>query len=93
MDLAKNMTNPKVDQAERRHDAKFAKNDPDRLQSEEYRYERARMQMIAAKELRHPIPAEALQLEEPRKNLAALGSLPEEDSPPVSIDSEEEKTA
>lgn len=75
-----------------RYYAWFVKNDPDRLQSEEYRYETARMQMIAAKELRHPMPAEALSLEEPRKNLAALGSSSEEDNPPVSTDSDEEKT-
>ena len=74
-----------------RYYAWFAKNDPDRLQSEEYRYETARMQMIAAKELRHPVPAEALSLEEPRKNLAALDSSSEEDNPSVSTDSDEEK--
>lgn len=75
-----------------RHYAQFAKTDPDRLQSEEYRYETARMQMIAAKELQHPVPAEALSLEEPRKNPAALGSPSEEDNPSVSTDSDEEKT-
>ena len=53
------------------HYASFAKSDPDRLQSEEYRYETARMQMIAAKELPHPIPAESLSLDDPRENLAA----------------------
>ena len=53
------------------HYASFAKNDPDRLQSEEYRYETARMQMIAAKELPHPIPAESPSLEEPEENPTA----------------------
>ena len=34
-----------------RHYGRFAKHDPDRLQSEEYRYETARLQMIAAKKI------------------------------------------
>ena len=42
--------------------AKFAKRDPDRLQSEEYRYEIKRIQMIAAKELPYPIPADSIPL-------------------------------
>ena len=74
------------------HYSSFAKNDPDRLQSEEYRYETARMQMIAAKELRYPIPAEELALQEPRENLAEPGPFFEEGIPPASTDSEEEKT-
>jgi hypothetical protein len=45
-----------------RHFAKFANTDPDRLQSEEYRYEMTRIQMIAAKELPYPISAESLNL-------------------------------
>ena len=53
-----------------RHYARFAKNDPDRLQSEQYRYETQRMQMIAAKELRHPMPADSLPLAEPAENPA-----------------------
>jgi len=61
-----------------RHYASFAKNDPDRLQSEEYRYETARLQMIAAKELPGPIPAEELPLEAPREK------------PPTSTDTDEE---
>lgn len=48
-----------------RHYTSFAKNDPDRLQSEKYRYETARMQMIAAKELRHPMSADSLPLASP----------------------------
>ena len=51
-----------------RHYASFAKRDPDRLQSEEYRYETARMQMIAAKELRHPVPADSLPLADSTEN-------------------------
>lgn len=65
-----------------RHYASFAKNDPDRLQSEEYRYETARMQMIAAKELRSPIPADELPLGDPRENLDVPRPSPEEDKPP-----------
>ena len=42
--------------------ASFAKHDPDRLQSEKYRYETQRMQMIVAKDLEHPMPAESLPL-------------------------------
>ncbi len=61
-----------------RHYASFAKNDPDRLQSEEYRYETARLQMIAAKELPNPIPAKELPLEAPKEK------------PPTSTDTDEE---
>ena len=45
-----------------RHYARFAKHDPDRLQSEEYRYEIARLKMIATKELSDPMPADELPL-------------------------------
>ena len=48
--------------------ASFAKHDPDRLQSEKYRYETQRMQMIAAKDLEHPMPAESLPLADPAEN-------------------------
>lgn len=51
-----------------RHYASFAKHDPDRLQSEKYRYETQRMQMIAAKELEHPWPADSLPLADPAEN-------------------------
>lgn len=44
------------------HYARFAKNDADRLQSEEYRYGMKRMEMIAAKELPYPVPADSLHL-------------------------------
>lgn len=74
----------------RRH-AFFAKNDPDRLQSEEYRYKTAQMRMIAAKELPNPMPAEELSLEDPRKNLDAPRPSSEDDEPPVSTDTDEEK--
>lgn len=50
-----------------RHYTDFAKRDPDRLQSEEYRL-RTMQQMIAAKGLRHPMPEETLPLTEPTEN-------------------------
>jgi len=40
----------------------FAKHDPDRLQSEEYRYEMKKIQLIAAKELPYPMTVESLDL-------------------------------
>ena len=56
------------------HYASFAKNDPDRLQSEEYRYEMTRVQMLAAKGL-EPLPEDSLPLPDPTRNL------PETDAP------------
>ena len=49
--------------------AAFAKDDPDRLQSEEYRYGMARTQMIAAKELQQPLPEDSLPLRGAEPNL------------------------
>lgn len=69
----------------------FAKNDPDRLQSEEYRYKTARMQMIATGELRDPIPEE--ELPDPKEKPDALEPSSEEDEPPDSTDIAEEKSA
>ena len=57
-----------------RHYASFAKNDPDRLQSEEFRYEMARVQMVAAKELPAPLPEDRLPLEEPKRNIPEDGT-------------------
>ena len=51
-----------------RHYSAFAKNDPDRLQSEEYRIGMARTQMIAAKELPQPMPEDKLPLQGPESN-------------------------
>lgn len=77
-----------------RHYASFAKNDPDRLQSEKYRYETARMEMmIAAQDLNHPVPVEELPLEEPRENLAALEASSEQDEPAAPTDEDEEKAS
>ena len=50
--------------------ANFAKNDPDRLQSEEYRYEMKKIHIIAGKDLPRPIPLEELNLAEPVSNPA-----------------------
>ena len=51
------------------HFARFAKHDPDRLQSEEYRYETARLQMIAAKKLPEPVSVDELSLPDLAPNL------------------------
>lgn len=48
--------------------ARFANNDPDRLQSEEYRYEMSRLQMVAGKDLPYPVPADTLTLPPPTPN-------------------------
>ena len=69
----------------------FAKNDPDRLQSEEYRYKTAQMQMIAAKELPNPIPED--ELPDPKEKPDAPRSSSEGDEPPASTDTDEEKIA
>ncbi|WP_175020521.1 hypothetical protein [Xanthomonas citri] len=46
----------------------FAKNDPDRLQSEEYRYEMTKIQIVAGKGLPQPVPLEDLNLSGPTTN-------------------------
>jgi len=48
--------------------SRFAKNDPDRLQSEEYRSEIKQLEIIAAKELPFPVSANALHLDPPTSN-------------------------
>lgn len=68
----------------------FAKHDPDRLQSEEYRYETARMNMIAAKELPYPVPAEYLSLDEPSENPAAAKPSSERDERPSPTNGDDE---
>ncbi|MCY3837474.1 MAG: hypothetical protein OXH09_02280 [Gammaproteobacteria bacterium] len=42
------------------HYSRFAKTEPDRLQSEHYRLETRRMQYVAAKDLDEPLPPDAL---------------------------------
>ena len=73
------------------HYASFAKRDPDRLQSEEYRLLTSRMQMIAAKELPHPMPAESLPLAEPAENPAEQGVSTENAMRPDSTAAGEER--
>lgn len=63
-----------------RHYASFAKHDPDRLQSEKYRYATQRMQMIDAKELEHPMPADSLPLAAPAENPAEHAKSEEKES-------------
>lgn len=53
-----------------RHYSNFAKSDPDRLQSEEYRYEMTKIQIVAAKGLRQPVALEDLHLSDPSANPA-----------------------
>jgi len=50
------------------HYSKYARSDPDRLQSEEYRYEMKKIHMIAAKELPEPRPVDSLNLDKPMFN-------------------------
>lgn len=50
------------------HYTRFSRSDPDRLQSEHFRYEMKRMHMIAAKDLPYPVPADELSLDAPSFN-------------------------
>ena len=75
-----------------RHYASFAKNDPDRLQSEEYRYEMTRVQMLAAKELPEPLPADSLPLEEPKRNIPEDGAPSEGEQASASAVTDQETT-
>ena len=76
-----------------RHYASFAKRDPDRLQSEEYRYETARMQMIAAKELRHPVPADELPLADSTENPVEKRLRAEREETPELARAEDERSS
>lgn len=75
-----------------RHYDSFAKNDPDRLQSEEYRYGMARMQTLSGKGLQGAIPAEDLTLEDPRENPAEPKPSSQKGEPPTQTDIEEENS-
>jgi hypothetical protein len=67
----------------------FAKNDPDRLQSEEYRYGIKQLQMIAAKELPREMPAEVLQLTHAVPNpTQPTPQIPGENGKPVAEEAE-----
>ena len=72
------------------HYTAFAKHDPDRLQSEKYRL-LTMQQMIAAKELRHPVPVENLPLTEPTENPVEPQSHTEGERIPDSTVAEEER--
>ena len=73
-----------------RHFASFAKHDPDRLQSEVYRLQ-TMQQMIAAKELRYPMPAESLPLADPTENPAEHPSREDGQETPEPVVAEEER--
>ena len=75
-----------------RHYASFARNDPDRLQSEEYRYEMTRVQMLAAKGLPEPLPADSLPLEEPKRNIPEDGTPSEGEQASASVVTDQETT-
>ena len=74
-----------------RHYASFAKNDPDRLQSEEYRYEMTRVQMLAAKSLPQPLPEDSLPLAEPTRNLSGADAPNEGEEASASAVRDQEK--
>ena len=59
--------------------ARFAKHDPDRLQSEEYRLQ-TMQQTIVAKGLSHPVTAERLRLADPTENPVKATVVEEEHS-------------
>ena len=67
--------------------SKFARSDPDRLQSEQYRVQMQHLQLVAAKELPEPLPAEVL--ENPTANPATSESQ-DNDGDDRSSDSSEE---
>ena len=73
-----------------RHYARFAKHDPDRLQSEEYRLEKDRLALIEGKELSDPMPADEIPLTDTAAKLSEPEvSTQEEDSlAPPDIDEE-----
>ena len=53
-----------------RHYSRLARNRPDSLQSEKYRYATAHLQMMAAKGLSQPLPVDSFALDEPGTNEA-----------------------
>lgn len=70
-----------------RHYAWFAKHDPDRLQSEEYRLLKVQ-QMIAAKGTAPLIPADSLPLKNPMENTVEPRSPDESEKGPESTDTD-----
>ena len=73
-----------------RHYGRFAKHDPDRLQSEEYRYETARLQMIASKKLPEPVSADELPLPDLVPNLPEPEASTQEEESQASTDIDKE---
>ena len=71
-----------------RHYSRFARTDPDRLQSEEYRYQSMRL-MIATREFPRSLSAEELPLADPAANLP--GSEVTVEQPTGSFDADEER--
>ena len=72
-----------------RHYGRFAKNDPDRLQSEEYRVEIAWQKIVSAKKLPNPMTADELPIPDLAPNLPEPeASVQEESLDPNDIDEE-----
>ena len=69
------------------HYSKFAKTDPDRLQSEQYRVHMQHMQFVAAKDLPKPLPADVMEY--PTPNPAVLESQDTDGDDPPSESPEE----
>ena len=72
--------------------AAFAKDDPDRLQSEKYRLLAMQQQTIHAKGLRHPLPMESLALLAPAENPAEPLRRDDVEETPEESSGEEERT-
>ena len=72
-----------------RHYGRFAKHDPDRLQSEEYRQE-ITLLSIAAKGLSKPVPADMLPLADPVPNLPEPEASDQEEGSQAPTDIDEE---
>ena len=70
-----------------RHYSRFAGTDPDRLQSEEYRYQTARL-MVAAKKFSHPVSAQELPLAVPDANVPEPGVPLDQPAGPAEADEE-----
>ena len=66
---------------------RFAGTDPDRLQSEEYRYQTARL-MVAAKKFSHPVSAQELPLAAPDANVPEPGVPLDQPAEPAEADEE-----
>ena len=73
-----------------RHYGRFAKHDPDRLQSEEYRVEIAWQKIISAKELPDPMTADELSISDPVSKLSEPEASTQEKDSLASTDIDEE---